>query len=676
MSDCTVAELVRATGYPKSLINKKIWLGELPVFGGRISGDVVDRILDERETYVSFQEFAKGHTSDRFNGFNSLDRRKLLDQLELNHFYGVVTISPDEVLMGTSEDVVFFKKEEIPYLNKCLEDYFDFFAMSEKEITEGLLAGADEKHRSTVKLLNEYLEEMMKERDTYPPSIVEFVRIMLTMPDVTSLKTTDVSRHLKRKMSGTCKEHVVRFLNRCKSKGPVYYGDVAIKRPPPNSIPAYSYETYIALIFCIFNSNYIAEHRMIEKALGNRLFAETWLYLALFVTCGWRAADICKGWKYPKLKDKKKGFLGINVDTLNEDLLYDRLPDSIYEDVGKYCLACVIVSGDLPDKNDRLDPSPLINVIVPEMLTFYGMLTLIGEVHMSRIGDGYMKTSRTGEYQSKETLRKFFGPEILIPLNGENICSRRLNKSFLQKIEQAARMNGNSGLMASMIASYARNHTSMETITHYLKDHQMTGEKVEMVLYFMMERGVFGFEYYQTLLLAYPEALKQLPMKKQNELIALLEKGKGPLEFELKQSDIVEKQYIQEQFMASNKQAVKQRMKEMLEISQSRGKAKDTGLYCLKRARGEACLHPEYDSCLANVCPHMVFTSLAVIPLLQVIKSYKDASKNDPKMKAVLEQVILPHYEEIIEALFKETNMGKIDRLALNKFRDEVLIDE
>ena len=54
----------------------------------------------------------------------------------------------------------------------------------------------------------------------------------------------------------------------------------------------------------IFNADYIAEHNMIKKALDNHLYAEMWLYLAIFFCCGWRAQDVCNGWRYLKLTEK------------------------------------------------------------------------------------------------------------------------------------------------------------------------------------------------------------------------------------------------------------------------------------------------------------------------------------------------------------------------------------
>ena len=670
MNSYNVTSLARESGHPKTLINKKIWSGEIPVRDGLIDHNASERILEERRKYISLAEYAFDRVSGSFTG-KSTDREKLLFYLESNQYFGLRHLEFSEILMGTKIDAVFFERADLPYLDECLEDYFEGLSITGKDRVKEMLGRAEKTHPVTHRLLKAFTETCMDGREDYPPSFVAFVRAMSVLPDLTDLETSEIKRYLKRDLSLTCKEYIVRFLNECRTEAPVKYGDISLKTAPRKSIPSYTRETYTEIMRCVFNNAYIEDHHMIKKALENHIYAEAWLYIALFAACGWRAADVCRGWKYLRLHEREETLFGIDRDTLYDDLMYDRIPDEVYEDVCTYCISDVDASGQVPGKTSLLNPPPLRVVIRPELKTFYGMLTLIGEAHMFRCGDGYMKPGRASQYQSKVTLKEFFGPEILEILHGNNIQSRRLNKVFLQGIEESARKNGNSGLLATMVAGYARNHTSMDTITNYLDDHQFNGETAEMVLYFMMERGVFGFLYYQTLLLAYPEALKKLPMEKQNELIALMEEK--PLELELKQAEIAQQRYIQDQYKKGNTDVAVQLMKTMLEISQGRGKAKDDGLYCVRRARGEACQHPEYKSCLAGCCPHMVFTTMALVPLLKVLKSCMEEAKHDIKAKAVLEKVMIPFYQDIINRLARTAHMDKADSEGLKKIMVEVL---
>lgn len=670
MSGYKVAVLARESSHPKSLINKKIWAGEVPFADGLVPEAAARRILEERKKYISLVEYASLHVSDRFPGKSS-DREKLLFYLEENGFYGLPYVDSGDILMGVETDGVYMAREDIPRLDQCLEDYFAGYGLTGREQISGILKGAAGTCPETVRLLREYINTVMFDMKDYPPSAVIFVRAVTELPDIRKLKTADVKVCLEKEMPVAAREHIIRFLSYCKGKVPVRYADVSVKPPPRRSTPSYTMDTYLALMRCVFNPGYIQDHQMIEKALSSHLYAEAWLYVALFAACGWRAADVCRGWKYLRLHEREGTLFEINKETLHDDILTDRIPNDVYEKVCKYCLSSVDAAGQLARKTNIMDPPTLKAVIRPELAPFYGMLTLIGEAHMLRTGDGYMVPSRASEYQSKVTVRDFFGQEMLDILGGENLQSRRLNKVFLQGTEDAARKNGNSGLMAAMVAGYARSHTSLDAIQYYLRDHAMTGETAEMVLYFMMERGVFGFLYYQTLCLAYPEAVKKLPMKKQNELVALMDEK--PLELEMKQAELVERYHIQEEFRRGKTDTVKSTMLDMLEISQGRGKAKDQGLYCVKRARGEACVHPEYASCLAGCCPFMVFTRDALIPLLTVLKSYREKAKHDPKDEAVFKKVMVPFYQDTINGLMRQTDMAKEDRLGITKIMKEVL---
>lgn len=411
---------------------------------------------------------------------------------------------------------------------------------------------------------------------------------------------------------------------------------------------------------------------MIERALENHLFIEMWLYLALHFCCGWRAADICRGWKYLKLKEKTNNPYRISTETLYEDLLYDRIPDKVYEDVCKYATQSVAVSGQMPSKTAGPNTPPLVISITPELTTFFGLLTLISEAVMLRTGDGYMKANRESVYQKRQLYRDFFGQEMYDVLGGRNIQSRRLNKCYLQGIEESARRTGCGSLMASALASFARSHRNLDTIAHYLNDHQLNAGNAEMVLYFMMERGVFGFEAYQTLLTAYPEAMKGLPMKKQNEVMALI--TSSPLQIELEQSGIAASHDVEDSFENGENERVLSILKSMYEISQGRAKGKDAGIHCTCRAKGMPCLYPEFSSCLANACPYLVFTRYGYRALLEIIREYKIAADNgDIKKEAVLMTVIMPRFKEILNTLMREVNMEKNERAGLQLMLKEVL---
>ena len=69
----------------------------------------------------------------------------------------------------------------------------------------------------------------------------------------------------------------------------------------------------------------------------------------------------------------------------------------------------------------------------------------------------------------------------------------------------------------------------------------------------------------------------------------------------------------------------------------------------------------------------MVFTSMALIPLLKVLKSYMDKAATDIKAKAVLNKVMIPFYQDIINRLARTANLDRADGEGIKKIMKEVL---
>ena len=170
----------------------------------------------------------------------------------------------------------------------------------------------------------------------------------------------------------------------------------------------------------------------------------------------------------------------------------------------------------------------------------------------------------------------------------------------------------------------------------------------------------------------FPDAVKQLPLKKQNEILDKIQDT--PYQIELEQSGLATKLYVQKTFNDNNKGASLQLLKDMYEISQGRGASKDEGVHCVCRARGEVCKHPDYDSCLANACPYLVFTRYGYKALLEVISSYKSLADNgDKKAYSVLRDVIMPQFRDIINELMRDVHMPDTEREGLKLMMKEAL---
>ena len=267
--------------------------------------------------------------------------------------------------------------------------------------------------------------------------------------------------------------------------------------------------------------------------------------------------------------------------------------------------------------------------------------------------------------------RDFFGDDIFAITGKHSFSSRRLNKSYLQGLEQSARDNGNTTLVAHVVASFARNHSNVDTTAIYLKDHGLTGESAEIVLYMMMQRGVFSVSLYNALIVAYPDAFEKLSVKEQT---AIMEKiPLSAYELETVGTALIASDRMTEVFAEGKTEEPIEILKSMFAIAQGRGKGKDAGIYCKKKALGYACENPTYESCLANLCPYHVFTSDGVPALVRVIKEYqlKELTTGNKKYGIALKAKIIPAFQDIINAIIKE--MSEEDKAGTKKLIEEAL---
>ena len=502
----TIAEAAKQVGLTTGRIKDLIWDGVIITVDGKIPDETINRMTEERREFISLFEYAVSRSNDRFSGHASKDRKALLDVLEDSEYYGLETLDWTDLITGVKRDNLYFRRADIQILDGRLSTFFDDYGLAPKEIVYRNMSMTTG-HERTKKTLYAFLEQESAEKPL-TPAYAQCATAVLKAPDVTEMLDQDVVKLLERIPTKSAKQLALRYLTFAKnSEGSEYvnYGSIIIHRPRSQAVTAYSDETYLGLAKCIFSSEHIAAHNMVEKALNNHLYAEMWLFISLHYVCAWRADDICTGWKYLKLYERPTPIMDIRIDTLADDILHGRIPAEVLEAICEYCMSALQASGQLPSKTAAYDPLPLEAVITPELRPFFGLLTLIAECHRLESEDGYMESGRRARYQNKVNLGDFFGHEIVDVLQGENLHTRRLNKTYLQGIEQKALQTGCGGVLASAVASYARNHRDLGSIRTYLQDHTWNSENAEAVLYFMLDRGVFAFEIYQALCTGYPE---------------------------------------------------------------------------------------------------------------------------------------------------------------------------
>ena len=114
-------------------------------------------------------------------------------------------------------------------------------------------------------------------------------------------------------------------------------------------------------------------------------------------------------------------------------------------------------------------------------------------------------------------------------------------------------------------------------------------------------------------------------------------------------------------------------LKAMFSLAQGRGKAKDAGIWCMQKALGFNCEHPTYVSCIADLCPYLIFTNEGVLSLVNVVKEYrrKELATGNGKYGIALKKHIIPAFQEVINAVL--AGMSSHEKAGMRKLLGEAL---
>lgn len=662
-----VSKAAQVLNIPKKVIQYHIENGNIESTDEMIYESTCETILNQMAIYVGIRSFLKKHDNERFDSTYAKNRYKYIDFLEENDYFGIEIIDTKDILFNIPDKEDFYiTKEDALILEYKSESFFKEFGLSEEEKVYELIRNA-KRHSLSSMYVKKYSALIKGENNIYTPAFTQFVKILFTLPDIKQITDEDIIASIEDVDIAKTKQFLLEFFNFVSKYEIVKYHNIELKRRESESLPAYSYEIYVSLAKILFNVDYEKEHNLLYRALENSKYIETWMFLSCHYICGWRASDICDRWIYPGLKDNNNPFK-INIDTLKEDIINENISDETYEKVALYSIKKMELSSYSPQKTGR---GKLRSEIVPELRVFFGQLILVAEYHHIASGEGYMRSYRSSIYRNWVSCREFFGDEFFDIFGKQCISSRRLNKSYLQGMEQAAKDNGNTTLIAHVVASFARNHVNIDTTAVYLKDHGLTGESAEVVLFMMMQRGVFGVSLYSALITAYPEAFGKLSAKTQT---AIMEKiPLSAYDLETVGTSHLAASRLSDVFADGETDEPKEILRAMYAIAQGNGKAKDAGVFCKKKALGYSCTNPTYESCIANLCPYHVFTSDGVPALLKVIKEYqtKGLITGNKKYLVALKTKIIPAFQDIINTIVKE--MTEEEKAGIKQLIEEVL---
>ena len=71
---------------------------------------------------------------------------------------------------------------------------------------------------------------------------------------------------------------------------------------------AYDMDSYLEILYCFFNQEYIEDNEMLKKAAYSKNYTDTWLFISLHFLCALRNTDIVK-LPHPKIPDSPDNIL-------------------------------------------------------------------------------------------------------------------------------------------------------------------------------------------------------------------------------------------------------------------------------------------------------------------------------------------------------------------------------
>jgi hypothetical protein len=439
------------------------------------------------------------------------------------------------------------------------------------------------------------------------------------------------------------------FLNTKKRDGEAlsyWKYNFGVRDTPAVANDAYPLEDFAHMAYCVFNEEMWEQNGLIEKAVQNKTYADTWLFVALHFVCALRASDM-KRIPAPAFPyDGETVLMAIAGGTFSKKEaaalvaeLHTRLElNPLY-----------------PSKTESHDKVSEIKLFVPESLMApFGYILAIALAHNPGIGAGEAFVRPASRLNN---LRAFFGEDFKTALGGDGFSTRRCNKSYMQGIELVGGDEPGKP-KGYMLAALARSHKGkigkLSEITEaYLKDACFSGYSPEFIIRQMFERGVFGFIPAVLLEMYAGEKYIKLPVPGQTRLIG--EVGLAAYQIE-GLAEAVERALIKSRkavgSVVQDIPAIAENIGNMLQnIASGAAPGRQKGYLCLMTAAGLPCPFALRDGCMG--CGYEIYTKATMYALIREFVRLSDARDSAEPTDAqryalILEQAVKPAVKEIL----------------------------
>lgn len=606
----------------------------------------------QAETYIGFVSYLNLHPGWESRSRLIAHRQKVLNYMDDHDFFGIKRIQPDEILFESVRNNPFYiRKEDISFLDKQMERFFDEYGLSEPEKFSRILRTT--KRTETLTSFQDYLRES---KIKISPCVTDTARLLSdNRLEIDEMTTAEVMGLIRSSTTQESKYLLVDFINSSKENLDTSYNQIFLKPKEAKPVEGYTIDQYGVICYNVFNEEHIKEMHMVEKALNDIRAAGMWVYHSVLCNMDVRGTDVEGIVEFMNLREDKAWLARLprEPDKLAEMILNGEIKEDEYVLIGRWFIEKLI---RLPRVVSKTNKGEVTGRITPSLLGHFGRLLLIGEVHHMRGQERFLNVKKyaCNYYSNRYHMSNFFGPQILEAIGRGNYHRTKMNHTVSQIEEKTARKLGMDSITAMTIAAYSRGHTNIGTMIHYVGDHKLTGEGVEVVLWTMIERRVLGVIPYTALLKAYPEAFGKLTSEEQTKMIAL--SGLSAMQMEA----LFAKKYLIKEFDTSlcidGKEDTEAILRALLAIGQGYGQALDKGSYCLTRALGFKCPKGVRGSCITADCNQNILTAEVLPTLVKAIKEKKErADLGDRKANAVLQSRLMPKFKMVRKTLARIT---------------------
>ena len=585
-------------------------------------------------------------------------RRKLLEFMAVNEWFGIKRIMKYGVILITEHDVEklekpltlwlsAYKKPGREKINLMLLHFSEVYPITCQLYQEFVVKRAVLDEPSAWKLLDYLLSEIDKEiTDFDEAELKEFAKKMDTQATI------------------QCARLFADFLHTTK-----YNGNVLTKwryafgtRDTSELVnDAYPIKDFAIMAYCVFNEEMWIKQGLVEKALQSSKYADLWLFVSLHFICALRATDMTR---------IPAPTLPYDSDTVLKKISGNTFGKSEASVIVEELIIRLKLKPMKPSKTSAYENVAEFKLFVPESLrTPLGIIMAIALAHHPEILPGKPFVPVKIDARS---IRGFFGDHFIKALGNKRFTTRRCNKSYLQGIDSSASMNNEPGKPKGYIlAALARGHKGgigrlAETTDIYLRDANFTGYTPEFIIREMFERGIFSFIPAILLEIYTGKEYKMLSVSSQTKLIGELGLAAHQIEWVV---SAVENAFVKSKNTVKSmlQNSIKENVGDILQnIASGNAPGRQDECLCLMTAAKISCPYPDRNSCIG--CGYEIYTKTAMHTLMSEyirLMALKNSAKNTDSWRQgkILEQAILPAISEMLEAiklLYHDTDVTEI----------------